>query len=109
MIVMSDGLKALAGNTIRNTLMRFTRSPLSGAMSGATCNYTVTSSSATTVAAVGFVGLDYVHNPTWIYSLLYNYADADHLDMSDTIYEGIDMLDTVQQTDTYYTGHLTKG
>lgn len=56
MIVMTDGLKALAGEAIRKALMRFTRSPLSGAMTGAIGTAILQSSSATTVAAVGFVG-----------------------------------------------------
>ncbi len=64
MIVMTDGLKALAGNALRNALMRFTRSPLSGAMSGATCTALLQSSSATTVAAVGFVGAGLMSFPS---------------------------------------------
>ena len=53
---MTDGLRALAGSAIRAALMRFTRSPLSGAVSGAVSTAILQSSSATTVAAVGFVG-----------------------------------------------------
>ncbi len=64
MIVMTDGLKALAGNAIRRALMRFTRSPLSGAMTGATCTALLQSSSATTVAAVGFVGAGLMSFPS---------------------------------------------
>ena len=66
------------------------------------------------------------------YSLLYNYTNADDFKNTDTIYEGIDMntvtftasyyfmrnvkgvielnldlLDPVEQSGTYYTGHLT--
>lgn len=80
----------------------------------------------------GFAGIDYIHSDRWAYSLLYNYADANDLKNTDTIYEGIDinsvtltasyyfmrnlkgvievnfdLLDTVNQTGTYYTGHLT--
>jgi hypothetical protein len=80
----------------------------------------------------GFVGVDYIHSDRWAYSLLYNYTDANDLENTDTIYEGIDMnsvtlaasyyfmrnikgvievnldlLDTVDQSGTYYTGHLT--
>ena len=42
MIVMTDGLRSLAGDTIRNALMRFTRSPATGAATGAvtTVSYT---------------------------------------------------------------------
>ena len=53
---MTDGLRALAGSAIRGALMRFTRSPLSGAVTGAVSTAILQSSSATTVAAVGFVG-----------------------------------------------------
>ena len=80
----------------------------------------------------GFVGVDYIYSDRWAYSLLYNYTDANDLENTDTIYEGIDMnsvtltasyyfmrnikgvvevnldlLDTVEQTGVYYTGHLT--
>ncbi|WP_456485368.1 Na/Pi cotransporter family protein [Hydrogenimonas sp.] len=55
MIIMTDGLKALAGGTIHRWLMRFTKSPLSGAVTGAVGTAILQSSSATTVAAVGFV------------------------------------------------------
>ena len=79
-----------------------------------------------------FIGVDYVHNDHWAYSLLYNYADANDLKNTDTVYEGIDinsltlsasyyfmrnvkgvievnldLLDTVDKTGTYWTGHLT--
>lgn len=56
MITMTDALRSLAGNSIRNVLMRFTRSPYSGALTGAASTALLQSSSATTVAAVGFVG-----------------------------------------------------
>jgi phosphate:Na+ symporter len=56
MIVLTDGLHSLAGNAMRNALMKFTRSPLTGAVTGATTTALLQSSSATTVAAVGFVG-----------------------------------------------------
>jgi phosphate:Na+ symporter len=52
---MTDGLKALAGNAMRRALMQFTHSPLSGAITGATTTAILQSSSATTVATVGFV------------------------------------------------------
>jgi phosphate:Na+ symporter len=55
MTVMTDGLKALAGGTIHSWLMRFTKSPFSGAVTGALATSILQSSSATTVAAVGFV------------------------------------------------------
>ncbi|WP_323844733.1 hypothetical protein [Microbulbifer magnicolonia] len=81
----------------------------------------------------GFVGIDYIHNERWVFSVLYNYADAGDLDDTDTIYEGInintltltasyyfmrnakgiieanfDFLDEEDQSGLYYTGHLTK-
>lgn len=80
----------------------------------------------------GFIGVDYIHSDRWSYSLLYNYTDAKDLENTDTVYEGIDMntvtlsagyyfmrnvkgvievnvdlLDTVDKTGTYWTGHLT--
>ncbi len=57
MIIMTDGLRELAGDTIRTALMRFTRSPVTGVISGAASTAVLQSSSATTVAAVGFVGV----------------------------------------------------
>ena len=80
----------------------------------------------------GFIGVDYIHSDRWAYSLLYNYTDANDLADTDTVYEGIDMntltltasyyfmrnvkgviefnldlLDSVDKTGTYWTGHLT--
>lgn len=56
MVVLTDGLRALAGGSLRRTLARLTKSPLSGATAGALTAAVVQSSSATTVTAVGFVG-----------------------------------------------------
>jgi len=56
MVIMTDGLKSLAGDTMRALMMRFTRSASSGAATGAITTAVLQSSSATTVAAVGFVG-----------------------------------------------------
>lgn len=55
-VVMTQGLKALAGDMLRRYLARFTHSPLSGAITGTASTAVLQSSSATTVAAVGFVG-----------------------------------------------------
>lgn len=55
MIIMTEGLRSLAGDAIRNALMRFTKSPYSGAATGAISTALLQSSSAITVAAVGFV------------------------------------------------------
>ncbi len=79
-----------------------------------------------------FIGIDYIHSDRWAHSLLYNYTDANDFKNTDTVYEGIDMntltytasyyfmrnikgiiefnldlLDSVPQTGTYFTGHLT--
>ncbi|MGB2692627.1 MAG: Na/Pi symporter, partial [Thermodesulfobacteriota bacterium] len=56
MIVMTEGLRALAGSAMRSVLMRFTKSPATGALTGASSTAILQSSSLTTVAAVGFVG-----------------------------------------------------
>jgi hypothetical protein len=80
-----------------------------------------------------FVGVDYVTTDKWTYSLLYNYADGEDFDNTDTVYEGIDInsltfnasyyfmrnvkgvieanydfLDKEAQAGTYFTGHLSK-
>jgi phosphate:Na+ symporter len=56
MFVMTEGLKALAGGGLQRFIARFTHSPVSGAATGALATAIIQSSSATTVAAVGFVG-----------------------------------------------------
>ncbi len=56
MSIMTQGLKDLAGDTLRGWLQRFTRSPLTGATVGACGTAILQSSSATSVMAVGFVG-----------------------------------------------------
>jgi hypothetical protein len=81
----------------------------------------------------GFAGVDYIPSSRWAFSALYNLADADDLDGTDTIYEGIDInslsltasyyfmrnvkavgevnidfLGEDDQSGTYYTGHLDK-
>jgi len=56
MVIMTEGLRSLAGDRMRAALMRFTRSPYSGAATGTITTAILQSSSATTVAAVGFVG-----------------------------------------------------
>ncbi|QOY54730.1 Na/Pi cotransporter family protein [Candidatus Sulfurimonas marisnigri] len=55
-VVMTDSLRILAGAAMRSALMRFTHSPLSGALTGSITTTILQSSSATTAAAVGFVG-----------------------------------------------------
>ncbi|MDX1295724.1 MAG: Na/Pi symporter, partial [Sulfurimonadaceae bacterium] len=61
LIVMTDGLRSIAGDAVRAALLRYTRSPYSGAMTGAAGTALMQSSSATTVAAVGFVGAGLMH------------------------------------------------
>ncbi len=56
MSVMTDGLRAIADDRLRRFLSSRTRTPLSGAITGAVSTAIVQSSSATTVAAIGFVG-----------------------------------------------------
>ncbi len=63
MVVLTEGLQALAGRALRRMLSRFTRSPLSGAMTGAVTTAIVQSSSATTVATIGFVGANLLTFP----------------------------------------------
>ncbi len=55
MQMLSGGLRALAGDKLRALLARFTRTPLSGAVTGAAVTALIQSSSATTVTAIGFV------------------------------------------------------
>lgn len=56
MIIMTDALKSLAGDYMRSVMMRFTRNASTGVVTGAVTTAVLQSSSATTVAAVGFVG-----------------------------------------------------
>lgn len=63
MFIMTDALHALTGKAVRGALMRFTRSPYSGAVTGAAATAVLQSSSATTVAAVGFVGAGLISFP----------------------------------------------
>lgn len=55
MAMMTDGLKAAAGHRLRLLLARWTATPLRGAGSGALMTALVQSSSAVTVATIGFV------------------------------------------------------
>lgn len=53
--MITDGLKAAAGNALRNLLSNWTRSPLHGIFTGLLITAVVQSSSAVTVATIGFV------------------------------------------------------
>ena len=52
---MTDGLRMVVGQAMRRALMQFTHTPLSGVLTGAATTAILQSSSATTVATVGFV------------------------------------------------------
>ncbi len=56
MILVTDGLRAAAGDALRTTLLRFTGGPGQALLTGAAVTAIVQSSSATTVATIGFVG-----------------------------------------------------
>lgn len=55
MILLTEGLKAFAGDALRQALLRFTGRPLTAFCSGAAVTALVQSSSATTLATIGFV------------------------------------------------------
>jgi phosphate:Na+ symporter len=55
MVLLTDGLKAFAGDALRRALVRFTGTPLKAFASGALVTAMVQSSSATTVTVIGFV------------------------------------------------------
>lgn len=56
MMLLSDGLRALAGDGLRAALARYTSTPARGVVAGAAATALIQSSSATTVMTVGFVG-----------------------------------------------------
>lgn len=55
MVLLADGIKSFAGDALRNALVRFTGRPVKAFASGALITSIVQSSSATTVAVIGFV------------------------------------------------------
>lgn len=55
MVLLTDGLKAAAGDALRHWLVRFTGTPARAFASGALVTAMVQSSSATTVTVIGFV------------------------------------------------------
>ncbi|WP_231597882.1 MULTISPECIES: Na/Pi cotransporter family protein [unclassified Synechococcus] len=63
MSVLTENLRNLAGAQLRTALLRFTRTPLSGAVTGAVATALLQSSSATTVTTVGFVGAGLIRFP----------------------------------------------
>ncbi|HAH47460.1 MAG TPA: Na/Pi cotransporter family protein, partial [Planctomycetaceae bacterium] len=56
MVILTSGLKDLAGGTIRRMIARFTKSIPTGIATGVIVTAILQSSSATTVTAVGFAG-----------------------------------------------------
>jgi len=56
MILMTDGLKAIAGSALNRALRKLTRNPFIGFLFGATTTAMVQSSSVVTLALIGFVG-----------------------------------------------------
>jgi phosphate:Na+ symporter len=63
MMLLTDGLKAFAGDALRRALLRFTGTPLKAFGSGALATLMVQSSSATTVAVIGFVSAGLITFP----------------------------------------------
>ncbi|MBA3886586.1 MAG: Na/Pi cotransporter family protein [Acidobacteria bacterium] len=55
MILLTDGLKAAAGDALRRLLAHFTGGPIKALLSGAAVTAVVQSSSATTLTTIGFV------------------------------------------------------
>ena len=56
MNLLTGSLRTLAGSSLRRLIAKYTRTPLSGAVTGAAATAVVQSSSAVTVTAIGFVG-----------------------------------------------------
>lgn len=49
----------------------------------------------------GFAGVDYVHSDRWVFSALYNFAEADDFENTGTIYEGIE-INSLALAASYY-------
>jgi phosphate:Na+ symporter len=56
MVLMTSGLQAAAGDALRSLLHRFTRGPMSSLLTGTVFTALIQSSSAATLATIGFVG-----------------------------------------------------
>lgn len=63
MVLLTDGIKAFAGDALRRSLVRFTGTPLKAFSSGALATLAVQSSSATTVTVIGFVSAGLIGFP----------------------------------------------
>lgn len=68
MMLMTDGLKIAAGRTLKDILERWTDTPARGLISGAALTALVQSSSAVTVATIGFVnaGMLTLERSLWV-------------------------------------------
>jgi phosphate:Na+ symporter len=63
MVLLTDGLKAFAGQALQRALVRFTGTPARAFASGAVVTLMVQSSSATTVTLIGFVSAGLITFP----------------------------------------------
>jgi phosphate:Na+ symporter len=63
MALLTDGIKAFAGDALRRALVRFTGTPLKAFGSGALTTLAVQSSSATTITVIGFVSAGLIGFP----------------------------------------------
>lgn len=63
MVLLTDGLKAVAGRALRDLLARFVGGPVSGLATGAVFTALVQSSSATTLTTIGFVSAGLITFP----------------------------------------------
>ncbi|HWV58591.1 MAG TPA: Na/Pi symporter, partial [Longimicrobiales bacterium] len=63
MVILTDALKALAGDALRMILSRFVSGPWSAMLSGATATLLVQSSTATTLTTIGFVSAGLITFP----------------------------------------------
>ena len=78
MLILTEGLKGLAGNHLRRWLANHTSTPTSGAIYGALTTAVIQSSSATTVMAVGFVGAGLLTFPQSLGIIFWRQYRHDH-------------------------------
>ncbi len=63
MVLITDGLRAVGGDTLRRILSRFVRGPITAIASGAAATVLVQSSSATALTTIGFVSAGLITFP----------------------------------------------
>lgn len=63
MMLMTDGIKSLAGSALRDVLTRFVRGPVTATLSGAGLTALLQSSSATMLTTIGFVSAGLITFP----------------------------------------------